>query len=180
MSSSSSARGWSIKGRCLVTGGSGFVGQRLVEMLVDRGAARVVSFDIAPKPKNSSNDPKIQYIKGDLVKYQDVEDVCRDCDIVFHIAALVGPYWPEDKYEEVNFNGTENVLTACRKLGIKRIVMSSSPSTRFPYPDPNIDYLTEDQLYEINKGDFAPVFLQPYAKVRAKRRRSKEQTLLYI
>jgi nucleoside-diphosphate-sugar epimerase len=34
--------GRSIKGRCLVTGGSGFVGQRLVEMLVDRGASRVV------------------------------------------------------------------------------------------------------------------------------------------
>jgi nucleoside-diphosphate-sugar epimerase len=36
---------------CLVTGGSGFVGQRLVEMLVERGSKRVVSFDISPKPK---------------------------------------------------------------------------------------------------------------------------------
>lgn len=36
--------------RCCVTGGSGFVGQRLVEMLVERGAERVVSFDILPQP----------------------------------------------------------------------------------------------------------------------------------
>ena len=35
---------------CVVTGGSGFVGQRLVEMLVERGAKKVISFDIAPKP----------------------------------------------------------------------------------------------------------------------------------
>ena len=35
--------------RCMVTGGTGFVGQRLVEMLVERGAERVVSFDIVPK-----------------------------------------------------------------------------------------------------------------------------------
>jgi nucleoside-diphosphate-sugar epimerase len=60
-----------------------------------------------------------------------------------------------------------NVLNACKKHGIKKIVMSSSPSTRFPYPDPNIKGLTEDQLKEINKGDFAPVFLQPYAETKA-------------
>ena len=35
---------------CVVTGGTGFVGQRLVEMLVERGAERVVSFDIVPPP----------------------------------------------------------------------------------------------------------------------------------
>jgi NADPH:quinone reductase-like Zn-dependent oxidoreductase len=35
--------------RCLVTGGTGFVGQRLVEMLLERGAEKVVSFDIVPK-----------------------------------------------------------------------------------------------------------------------------------
>jgi FlaA1/EpsC-like NDP-sugar epimerase len=35
--------------KCMVTGGTGFVGQRLVEMLVERGADRVVSFDIVPK-----------------------------------------------------------------------------------------------------------------------------------
>ncbi len=59
------------------------------------------------------------------------------------------------------------MLNACKKLGIKKIVMSSSPSTRFPYPDPNIENLTEDQLKEINKGDFAPKFLQPYAETKA-------------
>jgi len=41
-----------VPAHCVVTGSSGFVGQRLVEMLVERGAKTVVAFDIAPKPGN--------------------------------------------------------------------------------------------------------------------------------
>ena len=52
--------------RCLVTGGSGFVGQRLVEMLVERGAKRVVSFDIAPKPKGVKGYYQYKRLKNNL------------------------------------------------------------------------------------------------------------------
>lgn len=83
-------RGWNVPATCLVTGGSGFVGQRLVEMLVERGAKRVVSFDISPKPVNASNDPRIEYVQGDLTKYEDVNKASEGVECVFHIAALVG------------------------------------------------------------------------------------------
>jgi nucleoside-diphosphate-sugar epimerase len=88
-------------------------------------------------------------------------------ECVFHIAALVGPYHADEAYVKVNYEGTRNILNACNKLGIKRIVMSSSPSTRFPYPDPSVAGLTEQQLFLKNGGDYAPVFLQPYAKTKA-------------
>ena len=159
--------GFKVPKKCVVTGGSGFVGQRLVEMLVERGSTRVVSFDISPKPKDALERPEIIYFVGNIVKMSDVLDAFAGADCVFHIAALVGPYHHKDAYVKVNYEGTLNVLQACKELGIKRIVMSSSPSTRFPYPDPNVDGLTEDQLYEINKGDYAPVFLQPYAETKA-------------
>jgi nucleoside-diphosphate-sugar epimerase len=152
---------------CLVTGGSGFVGQRLVEMLIERGAERVVSFDISPKPKDALNSPCVQYFQGDLTKPDDVNRASVGVDCIFHIAALVGPYHAESAYVKVNYEGSLNVLNAARKNGVKKIVMSSSPSTRFPYPDPNVDSLTEDELFKINGGDFAPVFLQPYAETKA-------------
>lgn len=142
--------------------------QRLVEMLVEGGANRVVSFDIAPKPKDAMESPKIEYIQGDITKYVDVLNAFTRCDCVFHIAALVGPYHPKDAYMRVNYQGTENVLNASKELNIKKIVMSSSPSTRFPYPDPNIEGLSEEQLFVKNGGDYAPVFLQPYAETKAK------------
>lgn len=46
---------------CVVTGGSGLTGRRLVEMLAEKGAARVVSFDIAPKPADAMEHPAIEY-----------------------------------------------------------------------------------------------------------------------
>lgn len=152
---------------CVVTGGSGFVGQRLVEMLVERGCQRVVSFDISPKPKGASKNPAIEYVKGDLTNKEEVIKSCKGVECVFHIAALVGPYHGQEAYVKVNYLGTLNIIEACKVHDIKRIVMSSSPSTRFPYPDPNVNGLTEEQLKLKNKGDYAPVFLQPYAETKA-------------
>lgn len=159
--------GFQPPARCLVTGGSGLCGQRLVEMLVERGSKYVVSFDLAPAPKDALTSECVEYVQGDLCDYEGVKKACKNVDCVFHIAALVGPYFPTDAYYKVNYEGTDNVLKACRDLGIKKIVMSSSPSTRFPYPDPNVNGYTEDDLYRLNKGDFAPVFLQPYAETKA-------------
>jgi nucleoside-diphosphate-sugar epimerase len=171
--------GFAVPRTCLVTGGSGFVGQRLVEMLVERGCKRVISFDIAPTPKDGWQRAEIEYAQGDLTDADYIMqlfsrkwvldkkegEIVIEC--VFHIAALVGPYHHKDVYRKVNFDGSANVLNACKAHNIKRIVMSSSPSTRFPYPDPNVRNKTEAELQVINKGDFAPVFLQPYAETKA-------------
>lgn len=157
--------GFRVPKSCLVTGGSGFVGQRLVEILVERGCERVVSFDLSPKPKNGMECKEIEYVQGDLTNDVSVLSACRGIECVFHIAALVGPYHAQDAYYKVNYEGSLNVLNACNTLGIRKIVMSSSPSTRFPYPDPSVVGYSEDDLYRINGGDFAPVFLQPYAGI---------------
>lgn len=156
-----------IPAACCVTGGSGFVGQRLVEMLVERGCKRVVSFDISPKPKNAMESKEIEYVQGDLTNPEVVKTALKGVDCVFHIAALVGPYHAQAAYVKVNYEGTINVLSACKSLGIKKIVMSSSPSTRFPYPDANVDGYTEEKLIEINGGEFTKKFLQPYAETKA-------------
>ena len=49
---------------CVVTGGSGFVGQRLVEMLLERGAEKVVSFDIAPRFSFFCDDDFVSFQVG--------------------------------------------------------------------------------------------------------------------
>lgn len=171
--------GFHVPRTCLVTGGSGFVGQRLVEMLVERGCKKVISFDIAPTPKDGWQRDEIEYVKGDLTDAEFIMKLCATkwildkkegeigIECVFHIAALVGPYHHDDMYRKVNYDGSVNVLNGCKANNIKRIVMSSSPSTRFPYPDPNVRNKTEDELAVINGGDFAPKFLQPYAETKA-------------
>lgn len=162
-----SGPGFNVPHSALVTGGSGFVGQRLVEMLIERGSRYVVSFDIAPTPKDALKSKNVKYVQGDLTDYKQVLAACEGVTCVFHIAALVGPYHATEMYKKVNYDGTMHILNACKELNIKKIVMSSSPSTRFPYPDPNISGLSEEELYEVNGGDFTKVFLQPYAETKA-------------
>lgn len=151
----------------LVTGSSGFVGQRLVEMLVERGAERVVAFDIAPAPADALDHPAIHYIKGDITSRTDVLAASEGVECCFHLAALVGPFHEERDYERVNYGGTIHVVEACRKHRIRKLVMSSSPSTRFPYPDPNVRGLTEDELERMNGGCYSPSFHASYARTKA-------------
>ena len=64
--------GWKIPKRSLVTGGCGFVGMRLVEMLVERGAEYVCAFDIAPRPANSMDSDVINWVQGDLTNVDSI------------------------------------------------------------------------------------------------------------
>ena len=54
---------------------------------------------------------------------------------MYHVAALVGPYYKTEMYEKVNYHGTLHIIDACKKHGIRRLVMCSSPSTRFTGKD---------------------------------------------
>ena len=147
---------------CVVTGGTGFVGQRLVEMLVERGAEKVISFDIVPPRKDVFwIHPKIEYVVGDVSDKDAVMRVCEGADCVYHVAAIVGPFHPRDLYFRVNYQGTINVLEACRQNKVPRLVMSSSPSTRFDGSD--VDGLTEEDMPKLP----LPRYLQIYAETKA-------------
>jgi nucleoside-diphosphate-sugar epimerase len=125
---------------CVVTGGSGFVGRRLVEMLIERGAKRVVSFDVREpvtksKPEfnllQPQDEAKVSYVLGDISNFDSVLSAFRGADAVFHIAAVVGPFPPDHLFKKVNVTGTQNVVDACKALKIKRLVAASTPSIFF-------------------------------------------------
>jgi sterol-4alpha-carboxylate 3-dehydrogenase (decarboxylating) len=73
--------------------------------------------------------------------------ICKGADCVWHNAAAVGPFHPKHTYEEVNHQGTLHVIEACKFHKVPKIVMSSSPSTRFTGVD--VDGLREDELPEL-------------------------------
>lgn len=135
------------------------MGQRLVEMLVERGAKRVVSFDIAPKPLDALDHRAIEYVQGDLTNPDVVNKICKGADCVWHIAALVGPFHKKEAYVKVNYDGTVNIINACRAHGVKKLVYSSSPSTRFDGSD--IDGLKESEM------SYPKKFLELYAETKA-------------
>lgn len=114
--------------KALVTGGGGFLGGAIVQHLLEAGYA-VGSFSRGSYPQLLKLGVKV--LQGDLADAEAVQEACRDCQIVFHVAAKAGIWGDAEAYYQTNVTGTENVIAACRTLGISRLVYTSTPSVVF-------------------------------------------------
>lgn len=113
-------------GRCLVTGGAGYVGRTLVARLHGMGVP-VVSFDLLPH----SHAPGVATVAGDLRDRTQVSAACEGVDTVFHTAALINTLSFYRKAERqqvfaVNAEGTRNVTLAAAAAGARAMVHTSS------------------------------------------------------
>src|ERR1700674_1080810 len=119
--------------RYLVTGGAGFIGSNTVDELVRRGHDVVVLDDLsAGKQENlASVRDKIDFVRGSITDQNTVESVCRGVDYVLHLAARTSvPRSVKQPLEtnQINVDGTLNVLVASRDAGVRRVVFASSSS----------------------------------------------------
>lgn len=141
--------------RILVIGGGGFVGSAIVKKLLRRGMM-VTVFGRSAYPAIEKLGCRV--IRGDIRDRNCLVDACHGFDTVFHTAAKAGVWGPFEEYNAINFNGTENVLHACRRNRVKRVVYTSTPSVVFDRGN-------------IRGGDeslpYAPDFLCHYARTKA-------------
>lgn len=116
----------------LVTGGGGFLGRYIVEMLCARGE-QVRSFGRGAYPELEAAG--VEVVRGDLRDSASLLAACQDIDCVFHAAALPGIAVHRDLFDAVNRVGTEMLLAAARRSGVTRFVYTSSPSVVFAGED---------------------------------------------
>ena len=114
--------------KILVTGGGGFVGGYIVERLLARGYA-VRSIGRSPQPELVAKG--VEVVCGDLTDATAVSAACEGVDAVFHVAARAGVWGSWESFYGPNVIGTRNVLSACRKWQVKRLVYTSTPSVVF-------------------------------------------------
>lgn len=122
--------------KILVTGSDGFIGSHLTEELVKKGY-QVKAFvyynsfntwgwlDTLPKEILEN----VEIFQGDIRDPNGVEEAMKDVEAVFHLAALIAipfSYHSPDTYVDTNIKGTLNVLQAARKLGIERVLVTST------------------------------------------------------
>ena len=112
----------------LVTGGGGFLGGAIVRRLVARGDS---VRSLARRDYPALLELGVETIRGDLRDSESVDRAVEGCDAVFHVAAKAGVWGPQHEYEHANVTGTKNIVDACRKNGVTRLVFTSTPSVVF-------------------------------------------------
>jgi nucleoside-diphosphate-sugar epimerase len=118
--------------RALITGGGGFLGGALARKLRERGDdVRVFGRGHYPELEVIG----IDVMHGDITDKNAVSHACDDRDVVFHVAAKVGLWGKYQDYFAVNVTGTKNVLAACHAHGVRKLVLTSSPSVVFDGSD---------------------------------------------
>jgi nucleoside-diphosphate-sugar epimerase len=161
----------------LVTGGTGFLGRRLVERLLAEGR-RVAILGRTPAPDLEQRG--VRFIRASLDDATAVAAACAGVETVFHTAAKVGVFGRTEDFFRTNVLGTRALLAGCRAHGVARLVHTSTPSvvyngralagadeslpltTRCPSPYPLTKALAEREVLAANSPALRTIALRPH------------------
>lgn len=161
----------------LVTGGTGFLGRRLVERLLAAGRRVAV---LGRTPAADLEARGVRFIRAALDDTAAVEAACAGVESVFHVAAKVGVWGRYDDFFRANVLGTRALLAGCAKHGVNRLVYTSTPSvvyngrdlagadeslpltTECPSPYPLTKAIAEREVLAANSPRLRTVALRPH------------------
>nr|HID58844.1 NAD-dependent epimerase/dehydratase family protein [Desulfobacterales bacterium] len=164
--------------KVLVTGGGGFLGSYIVERLIQRGdEVTILGRNRYPELERLG----ARTFQADIRDKAAVQKACQGMEIVFHVAAMPDPWGEWKLFYDINYKGTQNVIEACQKHGVPKLVYTSSPSVVFdgtdmegvdetyPYPSRHMSYYTatkamaEQLIISANaKGGLLTTALRPH------------------
>ncbi|HTB81816.1 MAG TPA: NAD-dependent epimerase/dehydratase family protein [Opitutaceae bacterium] len=161
----------------LVTGGTGFLGRRLVERLLEQG--RLVTV-VARRPAPDLTSRGVRFISADLADAAAVRAACAGIETVFHTAAKVDVWGRYADFFRANVLGTRALLDGCRAHGVKNFIHTSTPSvvyngrdlagadeslpltTDCPSPYPLTKAIAEREVLAANSEGLRTVALRPH------------------
>jgi 2-alkyl-3-oxoalkanoate reductase len=116
--------------KILVTGASGFIGGRFAQVALQQGFAVRVNGRRAEAVAHLCQQGA-EFVQGDLSDPELVQRLCQGVEVVVHCAGAVGVWGDYAHFHQANVQVTENVVEACLKQGVRRLVHLSSPSVYF-------------------------------------------------
>jgi len=118
--------------KIIITGGAGFIGKHLVNYLLDKGNVITIFDNFANSEENSLDyfiKNGVKVINGDIRKFEEILKEAENQDVLIHLAAKISVSEsilnPSETFE-VNVDGTKNVLEACKRSNIKKVIIASS------------------------------------------------------
>lgn len=136
--------------KVLVTGAYGFLGKYVIRELLENGYG-VIAFGRKKQELNKLRQENVEICVGDLRVRKDVVNAAKNADYVIHAGALSTVWGKREDFIKTNVLGTVNVLYACKKYKIKKLVYVSSPSVYSGRADRiNIDENDFDRNNKLN------------------------------
>ncbi|MEF9863795.1 MAG: NAD-dependent epimerase/dehydratase family protein [Christensenellaceae bacterium] len=141
--------------KCIITGATGHIGNTLTKKLCEAGND-VSAFVLPNEDTSCLKDTNAKLIYGDIRNESDVLKAFSGCDVVFHLAGIIAIDSGQKRImDDVNINGVKNVISACSKLHIKRLVYTSSvhaiAEPKFDVPISETDCFSKGMV----KGEYA-------------------------
>ncbi|MGH2980794.1 MAG: NAD-dependent epimerase/dehydratase family protein [Solirubrobacterales bacterium] len=161
-----------------VTGGSGFIGGRLIRRLV-RDGWTVRALARSESSERAVAEGGAEPARGELGDSDSIAAGAEGCELAFHLAAHLGDYGPWEEFERDNVDGTRNALDGCSRAGVGRLVhcgteaalMAGEPLVEVdetaplrpdsPAPYPATKALAEQAVRDANREGFETVVLRP-------------------
>lgn len=119
--------------RAIVTGGAGFIGSHIVDLLLNKNYSVIVidNFATGRLDNLKNKKKKIKVVNQSITNYEKIEKHFKNIDYVFHLAGLadiVPSIENPSKYFDTNVKGTLNILKASKKHNVKKVVYAASAS----------------------------------------------------
>ena len=132
----------------LVTGATGFIGSHIARKLVQKGEHVKILLRKSSQTKNI-DDIDVERVYGDVLDLNSINEALKDCDTLYHTAG-VASFRKEDyqKMEDINVQGTANIMNAALDAGVKKVVHTSSIAAIGV--DSNGGIANEDTKYELD------------------------------
>lgn len=143
-----------------VTGGTGFLGQHVVQYLRDAGH---IVRALTRKPRTSEDDPSLTWVTGDLATPGALSTLAEGADVVVHMAGAIKAV-SRAAFFEANRDGTVAMVNAARDQGVKKFVLVSSLAAQQPALSPYAASKRAGEFaLEQAQGSMTPVILRPPA-----------------